>query len=107
METIRALLIGIVAISLAPDLSADALDNWEIRSPLPTSQAVQSVRFLNGEFVASAGEEGVFVSKDGIDWDRSAIPEDIAGGNFIFDVAYGAGEFVAVGGRGTILTSPD
>lgn len=51
--------------------------------------------------LVAVGDEGILASQDGTDWTQLAATRKIHG------VTYGNGLFVAVGKRGTVLTSPD
>src|SRR5947208_393842 len=77
-------------------LTADPLDQWYRRNPLPTANRLFGVAFGNNTFLAVGLEGAVAVSADGSTWSsqNSGTPEDLYG------VAYGKGVFVAVGGSG-------
>jgi hypothetical protein len=82
----------------------DSGERWTVRSlPLPSGSTVtlRRVRWLASQFVAVG--EGIFTSPDGISWTERQ------GGvtSRLEDVAWKDGQFVAVGGDGTVLTSPD
>jgi hypothetical protein len=82
----------------------DTGERWTVRSlPLPSGSAVtlRRVRWLASQFVAVG--EGIFTSPDGISWTERQ------GGvtSRLEDVAWKGGQFVAVGGEGTVLTSTD
>ena len=83
--------------------SADPLDVWQWRNPLPQANALRSITCGNGITVA-VGDSGMILrSTDGDSW---AIQTS---GTFAeFDsITYGNGVFVTVGKYGTILTSND
>lgn len=90
-------------------VTADILDNWHWRNPLPQGNNLIEVAYGNGTFVA-VGESGrILTSSDGISWtDRGS-----GGAASLSRVTYGNGIFVAVGNSsttgydGTILTSSD
>ncbi|MBU5615194.1 RCC1 domain-containing protein [Geomonas azotofigens] len=76
--------------------------NW-----MPVSFGMGSfgaVTFANNRFVASYGS-GIVTSPDGVSWSYSTVPW--TGGGMLYSIAYGNGTFVAVGMKGTILTSVD
>lgn len=62
----------------------------------------RSITFGGGLFVAVANQS-VATSTDGVNWQRTPI--DFRG--WFSQVAYGNGQFVAVGSSGAVLTSPD
>jgi hypothetical protein len=62
---------------------------------------LRRVRWLASQFVAVG--EGIFTSPDGVAW----IERPTGVTSRLEDVAWKGGQFVAVGGGGTVLTSPD
>jgi hypothetical protein len=90
-------------------LSADPLNNWSWRNPLPNgnpflgTNGLFSMIFTNGHFfaVGDRGYEGI--SSDGKYWTESPT----ATTNPLNSLVYGGGQFVAVGNNGAIETSPD
>lgn len=86
--------------------TAEPLDTWRWRNPLPQGHSVHDITFGNGLFVA-VGEFGtVLTSTDGATWaiQNSGTREELRG------VGFGNGIFVAVGGGAAspvILTSRD
>jgi hypothetical protein len=82
----------------------DTGERWTVRSlPLPSGSTVtlRRVRRLASQFVAVG--EGIFTSPDGITWTerQGGVAARLE------DVAWKGGQFVAVGGEGTVLTSLD
>ena len=92
---------GPLSVNISP--SADPLDNWHLRNPLPQGNTLRGVTYGNGIFVAAGDNGTILTSPDGVEW-QSSNPELIDSLN---GVTYGNGIFVAVGDNGTILTSPD
>lgn len=104
-----------LAILLAPCCgllckgSADPLDQWTLRNQVfPTNISPSAITFGSDRFMVagwnSAGTEGVIVtSSDGVTWTQqySGVGYPLGA------IAYGSGQFVAVGGAGTIVSSPD
>lgn len=88
---------------VASGSSADILDTFLWRNPLPTGNHLSSVGFVNGSIVAVGDLGTILSSPDGIVWiTRNArVTNDLKG------ISYGNGLFVAVGSSGAILTSPD
>jgi hypothetical protein len=86
------------------------LDTWTWRNPLPTGNALRSVTFGNGSFVA-VGDSGTIVSSsDGIKWTLRHC--ELEGTDYrLAGITYGKG-FVAVGssisdGSQAVVTSTD
>jgi hypothetical protein len=78
-------------------------NTWATRVPASINSAVtlQSVTYGNGLFVAGGTTGGiVYTSTNGLTWHSQTGPPFTA-------VAYGNNEFAAVGGSGTVATSPD
>jgi hypothetical protein len=83
--------------------SADGLDHWQFRNPLPSDISLQSIAYGNGMFVAIGDWGGMQVSSDGVSW---SVLEPIAT-NMLNSIIFANNRFVAVGDGGTILSSPD
>ena len=92
--------------------SADPLDTWLWRNPLPQGDNIWTVAYGNGIFVAAGYRGAVLTSTDGITWTARDSGTDYG----ISGIAYGNGIFVAVGygrdpstgrSRMAILTSPN
>ncbi|MCD9026340.1 S-layer homology domain-containing protein [Cohnella silvisoli] len=97
--TILFLLAGII-----PSYTfAGSLDQWQMRSPYPTSSNLNSIAYGNDTFVAVGDNGTILTSADGASWtDRTSGTDKRISG-----VIYANNIFVAVGQTGTILTSPD
>src|SRR5438132_9505642 len=96
-----ALAVGFSLICAGFTLTADPLDQWYRRNPLPTADRLSGVAYGNNAFVAVGFGGAIASSADGTNWvsQTSGTPEALYG------VAYGNGTFVAVGGYGVILAS--
>ena len=81
--------------------SADLLDRWLWRNPIPRVGLVSKITYDNGMFVTVGG--AISSSPDGVNWTvrLSGLSNPLSG------VAYGNGTFVAVGSGGKVLTSSD
>ncbi|MBI5100744.1 MAG: hypothetical protein HZB33_02745 [Nitrospirae bacterium] len=96
--------LSITLLILLPSFSsADPLDDWHWRSPLPQGNDLNDVKYGNGTFVTVGLPGTVMTSPDGISWTvrASGTARSLNG------VAFGNNGFVLVGESGTILTSPD
>jgi hypothetical protein len=105
ISRIRIMCITVLALCLLLPVtsSADPLDNWHWRSPLPTGNNLRAITYANNTFV-SVGDAGTVISSpDGVTWTTQtcSMSESLSG------IAYGNGAFVVVGTGGTILTSAD
>jgi hypothetical protein len=87
---------------------ADLLDEWTLLAPLPTGNDLGAVAFGNGLYVAVGNNATITTSPDGTQWTRrdSGIDLSAEGTLGLRGVAYGGGQFVAVG-FGIVVTSPD
>ena len=75
-------------------------ETWTHVEPAPW---IESIAFLNGQFVAVGEDGGIATSTDGTRWQiRNSGTE-----RRLIEAAYGNGRYVVVGTRGTVLTSPD
>ncbi len=104
------LLLAILLCGFARSSTADSLDRWTPVSLQPTPNPMYSygcrfeaVAYGNGRFVAAgqyvADDYGVVeTSTDGINWSMPNLPW--YGPDELFDIAYGAGVFVAAGWGG-------
>ena len=83
------------------NVSAEPLDQWYRRNPLPEANRLTSVTYGSNSFVAVGAGGAIVSSGDGTNWvsQISGTSEDFRG------VAYGNGTFVAVGGFGEIFAS--
>jgi hypothetical protein len=79
--------------------SLDSID-WFGRAADIPDILLWSVTFGNGEFL-TAGSNSVFISRDGSTWTGIQMPTD----DYLIATAYGEGNYVAVGTRGTIFSS--
>ncbi|MFI5296392.1 MAG: WD40/YVTN/BNR-like repeat-containing protein [Thermodesulfovibrionales bacterium] len=82
---------------------ADPLDSWHVRNYSSNGNALNSVTYGNGLFVAVGYAGTIITSPDGVNWTSrsSGTSADLN------DVTNGNGMFVAVGLDGTILSSRD
>jgi hypothetical protein len=97
------LVMILLLLSLPFSVSAEPLDNWHWRNPVPRARSLGGVTYGNGTWVA-VGEFGtVYTSPDGESWTlgTSGDLDDL------YAVTWGAGLFVAVGAHGKIITSSD
>jgi hypothetical protein len=83
-------LAAAACIHAAPATSADALDNWALRSPAPAVDSLFGVAHGNGLFVAVGAYGSILTSPDGMNW----TPQRSGAGERLFNVAYGNGLFV-------------
>lgn len=87
------ILLGIVLVCAQPIASAS--DRWQWVDPLPQGHNLIAAASGDGVIVA-VGERGtVLRSRNGVDWQISAIGADYT----LWDVVWGDGQFVAVGGE--------
>jgi hypothetical protein len=73
--------------------SADPLDHWSWRDPLPPGDNLSAITTGNGQFVAVGDHGNIITSSDGTNWISRQIGTDIG----FKSIAYGNGLFVAVG----------
>lgn len=73
---------------------------WNVQQP-PAVEFLNAVAFGNGRFVAVGS--AVLFSADGTTWTK----DEVKLSGEIRDITYGAGQFVAVGSGGMIMTSAD
>ncbi|WP_135555315.1 InlB B-repeat-containing protein [Paenibacillus cymbidii] len=100
-----ALIIFLLAGMMPVGALADTVDNWTVRSPLPTGQSLYGVAYGNGVYVSVGIGGTAMTSADGANWTIHA--SGIESNTMLFSVTYGNGLFVAVGWAGKIFTSPD
>lgn len=86
---------GILSVFLgfASFCSADPLDNWLWRYPLPPGDSLSAITYGNGQFVAVGSHGMIATSTDGTNWIHRVTGTDVQFGS----VAYGNGIYVAVG----------
>jgi hypothetical protein len=99
---------ALVQLSAFTSASADALDSWQWRNPLPQGSTLNGIAYGNGLFVAVGKSGTIVTSTDAKAWSsqESHTSQPLLG------VTFGGGLFVAVGGNflateGVLLTSPD
>jgi len=83
--------------------SADPLDNWHWRNPLPSEgKMLLNIAYGNNTFISVGWSGTIITSPDGINWTKrnSETREDLKG------ITYGNNTFISVGMSGTIITSP-
>ena len=91
--------IGLLRLSV----TANPLDNWNWRYPLPQGNSLSDVAYGAAKYVA-VGDFGTIVSSpDGLTWTQQNSDTLAA----LHAVTFADGLFVAVGDFGTILTSTD
>ncbi len=83
--------------------SADG-ESWQLVR-LGTSNSVFAFAFGNGTYVALSGFGGIWTS-NGAEWTQCKSPAG-ADGRYLNSIAFGAGQFVAVGGGGLVVRSAD
>ena len=105
---ILAPVLGFLALSLSLfNASADPLNNWHWRNPLPNGnpgpgvQSLYGIVFTNGQFFAVGANGFEITSPDGTNWTEWAT----ATTNQLNDIINANGLFVAVGANGTVETS--
>ncbi|MBO9605562.1 MAG: hypothetical protein J7639_06410 [Paenibacillaceae bacterium] len=81
---------------------ADPLDDWTIRSALPTYVDLNNLACGNGVCVTVGYL--IMTTPDGLQWTKK-VKE--TGFYYFNDVAFGGGQFVAVGNGGSVMTSAD
>ena len=96
-----ALAAGFFLSILGLSATADALDQWYRRNPLPTADALNGVTYGNNSFVAVGLGGAVASSSDGTNW----VSQNSGTSGDLFGVAFGNGVFVAVGAEGLIVSS--
>lgn len=84
-------------------VTSDNSTDWALRSNVGTDAGILDLVFAEGVFVSVASGARITRSTDGLNWIRQPIPVTSP----MHGVAHGNGRFVAVGDKGTILTSPD
>jgi len=103
----RCVLFSIFGCGICIATSAHGQNSWTWRNPLPTGNGYNSVLYADGRFVAVGDAGTVITSTNGVAWraSPSATPR------VLLAVAYGDGQYVAVGGHpwdeGWCLTSTD
>lgn len=104
------LLLGLVPIQALALESDNIFGEWEIRSPLPTTNDLYALTYGGDQYVA-VGEEGTIVtSMGGEQWkpQRSNTDDRLIGITYgLTDPVQGRGLYVAVGADSDIVTSPD
>src|SRR6266700_3775191 len=74
-------------------VTADPLDQWTRRNPLPTGGRLEAVAYGNGSFVAVGRGGAVAVSTNGTNW----VNQNSGTSGNLRGVAFGKSVFVAVG----------
>jgi hypothetical protein len=80
---------------MASPVSADPLDVWQWRNPLPQGRGLFQVVYAQGRYVAVGSEGVVLISTNAIDWSVRKLELPVVGA--LLSIAYGNGMFVAVG----------
>src|SRR5215472_5833552 len=108
-KTIFGALAIAVWLACCGSLSADPLDNWHWRNPLPNgnpqfgAQTLNSIIFTNGTFFGVGNSGVVDTSIDATNWTQTIS----ATSNQLNGIIYAGGKFVAVGNSGAVETSSD
>jgi hypothetical protein len=97
-----SLLLAMI-VSFSEISSADPLDHWHWRNPVPPSAGLYGVSYGNGTFVAVGLLGTIFTSSDGNEWKVGDSGRRV----HLFGVAYGKEIFAAVGDAGRVTTSID
>ncbi len=98
------LLVTLVLLfGIATPVSADSLDNWHWRNPLPQGNHLRGVTYGINNFVAVGWSGTILSSPDGIIWTNRSLETQYE----LEGVTYSINTFVAVGKNGIILTSSD
>ncbi len=90
-------------------LSADPLNNWHWRNPLPNgnpqfgAQQLNSIIFTNGTFFGVGNFGVISTSIDATNWTQTIT----ATSNQLSSIIFADGKFVVVGSSGTVETSSD
>lgn len=98
-----ALFAGACLLGLSTHATADALDNWHWRNPIPPAYHLRSVVYTNNLFVVVGDSGTVLTSQNGTNW----TVQSVTGGGTLSAVTHGNGRFVAVGSVGQTATSTD
>ena len=94
------LLAALTALSACP---AFAQVYWGSRSAPSQAEDIWCVAFANDTFAATTSQGNVLTSPDGLSWKSTPASP----GTVLTSIAYGQGQWVAVGSGGTILVSGD
>lgn len=78
-------------------------ENWTAGDELGDQSIIRSLRFFNGQFIAVGDKGAIYISSDGLHWQKKDSKTSMP----LNDVAFGKNILVAVGGLGTIVTSRD
>ncbi len=62
------MLLVLFLVGFCLEISADPLDNWSWRNPLPQGNWLNGVTYGNNTFVAVGGGGSILTSHDGISW---------------------------------------
>src|SRR5690349_9179778 len=89
--------LWILGLLIAVRCQADPLDTWIQRSPLPTAVDLTSVIHANGLYLAAGRSGTTITSLDGISWTAHLVDPTSPLSPEITGLAYGNGQFMAVG----------
>ena len=65
---ILLLILLLCLISVNPVFASDPLDQWAIRSPLPTGNGIMGISYGNNTFVAVGDSGTILTSSNGTTW---------------------------------------
>jgi hypothetical protein len=105
--SIMALIL--VLVGLAAPASADPVSpespsyTWNVRSPIPTSNGLTDIVFVDGSFITVGSLGTILTSNDGVEW-QSHSPITTA---YLTAIAHSNDMLVAVGTEGAIIFSED
>lgn len=104
MKTTSLVCLGLTCLVLhfsTASTSADMLDSWHWRNPVPFPDTMHSACFDGEKFVAVGDGGAIHTSVGGVLWDDGRRPVALA----LNQVISAGGQLIAVGNGGTILTS--
>lgn len=105
MNAHRAALICSLCL-LVIRCSADGLDTWQWRNPVPQGHTLRGVGIVGGQSLG-VGVSGTIVASANLGQDWSIADPGITNTYELRAVAHGNGKFVAVGTQGRLLNSSD
>ena len=107
MRTIKLSIIFMLALIISifsPGYSnANPLENWHWRNPLPQGNALNSVTYGNGTYVAVGQSDRILTSPNGLAWTAVGL----GALTMLTGITYANNTFVTIGESGIILSSPN